>query len=203
VSANYTTWKLPSGRTIGYVRDGTYHIRRVIFGRRVRLSTGCATEDAALAEYAKFERAPTLYVSPLGRRAFAGVGTKGRAQRPSAANDAHRRRLNVKYRLTPEAYAALLAEQAGCCAICGRRAEESTGKVLSIDHDHETGRVRGLLCSHCNRGLGHFLDSEPLLRVAADYLLERRQGNGPGTLADPKGDGRSRENPEPPVITAA
>ena len=50
------------------------------------------------------------------------------------------------------------------CVICG--AEEK----LVVDHDHSTGQIRGMLCNHCNRGLGHFRDDPILLEFAAQYL---------------------------------
>lgn len=50
------------------------------------------------------------------------------------------------------------------CIICG---DESK---LVVDHDHQTGKIRGMLCNHCNRGLGHFRDSPQLLEFAAQYL---------------------------------
>ena len=62
---------------------------------------------------------------------------------------------------------ALLAEIKATtkqCVICG---DES---LLVVDHDHLTGKVRGLLCNHCNRGLGHFRDDPMLLEFAAQYL---------------------------------
>jgi hypothetical protein len=50
------------------------------------------------------------------------------------------------------------------CVICG--SEEK----LVVDHDHATGKIRGMLCNHCNRGLGHFKDSPMLLECASQYL---------------------------------
>lgn len=50
------------------------------------------------------------------------------------------------------------------CVICGNE-----GKLV-VDHDHKTGQVRGMLCNHCNRGLGHFRDDPTLLEFAAQYL---------------------------------
>lgn len=77
------------------------------------------------------------------------------------------------YGLTPEQYAAMFAEQDGRCAIC-LEPETMTyrGKVkaLSIDHDHESGQVRGLLCAACNFAIGKLRDNPALLRAAADYL---------------------------------
>lgn len=77
------------------------------------------------------------------------------------------------YGITVDDYNALLEEQGEVCAIC-RRPEHvvSRGKLkpLSVDHDHATGRVRGILCHECNVGLGKFGDVPELLRVAADYL---------------------------------
>lgn len=167
---SWIPWKIRGGRSIGYIREGTYHIRRTVLGREVRFSTGMVTEEAALAEYRKFEMSPAAYVSPLGLRPFQGIGTRGARQRPTAAADAKRRTLARSYRLTQERFDEMVAAQGGCCAICRRRAEDCTGKVLVVDHCHDKGVVRGLLCGHCNRGLGHFLDSADLLLAAAAYL---------------------------------
>jgi esterase/lipase superfamily enzyme len=50
------------------------------------------------------------------------------------------------------------------CVICGDETK------LVVDHDHVTGKIRGMLCNHCNRGLGHFRDDPTLLEFAAQYL---------------------------------
>jgi hypothetical protein len=71
-------------------------------------------------------------------------------------------------------YAKLLIEQNNSCAICGVSATELK-RELSVDHNHETGKIRGLLCHHCNIGLGNFKDSTTLLSVAIEYL-ERTDG---------------------------
>lgn len=74
--------------------------------------------------------------------------------------------------ITHEQYDALYAEQGGRCAICNGL---PGGKGdLHIDHDHETGRFRGLLCHSCNVSLGHFKDDVVLLLKAADYLMGTR-----------------------------
>lgn len=57
-----------------------------------------------------------------------------------------------------------LKETTKQCVICG--SEER----LVVDHDHKTGKIRGMLCNHCNRGLGHFRDDPTLLEFAAQYL---------------------------------
>jgi hypothetical protein len=75
--------------------------------------------------------------------------------------------------ITPEEYAAMVVAQDGRCAIC-REEETATarGRVrsLAVDHDHETGAVRGLLCSRCNTALGLFRDNPALLLEAIAYL---------------------------------
>jgi len=74
-----------------------------------------------------------------------------------------------KYGLTEESYNALVSKQNNCCAICGTN-PMAIGEELSIDHCHETGKVRGLLCRPCNLGIGNLKDSLELVLKAANYL---------------------------------
>lgn len=87
------------------------------------------------------------------------------AKAREAARFAHKLRA---YGMSREAYERLEGEQWGRCAICGEL--PSTTHGLCVDHDHEMGKVRGLLCNNCNAGLGYFGDSADVLRAAAAYL---------------------------------
>lgn len=79
----------------------------------------------------------------------------------------YRRYTLSQYGLTEDGYAQMHALQEGACAIC-REAQE----VLCVDHDHTTSKVRGLLCSRCNQGLGLFRDNRDFLAQAITYLGE-------------------------------
>lgn len=73
----------------------------------------------------------------------------------------HIRHLKAKYKLTEDEYLRLLDEQGGVCAICGKPETVRRGAAeprLSVDHDHKTGRARGLLCQSCNVICGMFHD---------------------------------------------
>ncbi len=73
------------------------------------------------------------------------------------------------YRIRLSEYEALYKAQGGNCACCG--IHESTFKRnLHVDHDHETGIVRGLLCTQCNPGIGYFKHSIERLEMAIGYL---------------------------------
>jgi len=94
---------------------------------------------------------------------------ENRRANPAATSAVVRRaKLKRVYGLTVEQYDALLASQDGRCAICKRMSPD--GRRLHVDHDHQTRRVRGLLCHDCNRGLGIFKDSADLLAAALDYI---------------------------------
>lgn len=73
-----------------------------------------------------------------------------------------------QYGITPDQFNDMLKKQGGVCAICRQPCPRNPR--LSVDHCHQTGRVRGLLCSHCNVGLGHFRHDHNRLRSAITYL---------------------------------
>lgn len=75
--------------------------------------------------------------------------------------------LKTKYGITPNEYNSLLENQNHVCAICKTN---GNGKRLAVDHDHKTGRVRGLLCNRCNISLGAFNDDKELLLKSILYL---------------------------------
>lgn len=76
------------------------------------------------------------------------------------------------YGLELNDYYALVTKQNGLCAICGEKPKQITGKSrrLHIDHDHATGKIRGLLCHKCNNGLGCMDDNIQKLESAIKYL---------------------------------
>ena len=85
---------------------------------------------------------------------------------------AKHRSIRKLYGLDPIEYERILAAQDNCCAICQKPC--ATRKKLSVDHDHATGEVRGLVCLLCNMGLGKFRDGAELLRRAVAYLESPR-----------------------------
>lgn len=92
------------------------------------------------------------------------------------------RHYNMKryYGIGEDEFQAILDDQGGVCAICGKlnlveRSNTGDVKHLAVDHDHADGVVRGLLCQNCNLGIGSFFDQPLLLRKAAEYLEAHAQ----------------------------
>ena len=77
--------------------------------------------------------------------------------------------LKFRYNITLIEYDEIFEEQNGVCAICGR-VESIMGRRLAVDHDHKTGKVRGLLCYRCNTRLGILEENSNLLLVMLNYL---------------------------------
>ena len=77
------------------------------------------------------------------------------------------------YGLTEDDYNRIYDEQKGCCVLCGKHQSELK-LTLCIDHDHETGRIRGLLCSNCNMALGLLKDDVEIMQKAIEYIMSEK-----------------------------
>lgn len=91
-------------------------------------------------------------------------------------NVSFRSHLKQKYNLSLEQYDALVREQEGRCKLCNQPTPH-----LWVDHDHQTGKIRALLCPSCNSGLGFFREHPELLQRAVKYL----QSDSPDLEATP------------------
>jgi hypothetical protein len=112
----------------------------------------CCDRTRAVSFFPTHGGKPAAYCKPCGREMN------------------HKANIKRKYGLTPEQYDLIYVTQGGKCAIC----QIATGKTkkLAVDHDHKTGKVRGLLCSTCNRMiLGTLRDDITALQRAIDYLI--------------------------------
>lgn len=74
--------------------------------------------------------------------------------------------------MSVEDYEKMLEQQNYKCAICGQH--ETQKRVLSVDHCHKTGKVRGALCAACNRGIGSLKESKEVLEAAINYLQHHK-----------------------------
>ena len=103
--------------------------------------------------------------------------------------------LKRRYGLTADEADTMLEEQGGLCAIC------RTAPAAHVDHDHETGAVRALLCFNCNGGLGQFRDDPGLLHLAAFYLEHHGERQALQVLVDAASNGPDGANRRgnPPV----
>lgn len=99
------------------------------------------------------------------------------AVRKKAAQDLFNERnpdyqVTYRYGLAPGQYDEMVRAQDDRCAIC--RTPDAGGRRWHVDHDHGTGKVRGLLCSSCNLGIGKMQDNPARLRAAAAYIEQHR-----------------------------
>ena len=101
-----------------------------------------------------------------------------RARMQHQANPERIRQVKLaKYSLTLESWDALYQKQGGVCAICGNPeididSRTKAARRLSVDHNHVTGKVRGLLCNNCNKGIGNLQEDIEILLRAITYIKE-------------------------------
>ena len=103
------------------------------------------------------------------KRVATGVAMRSKCK---PCNEAIKYKSFIKrtYGITFDDYEKMFDAQGGCCKICKSRISSSRTTRLFVDHCHDTGNVRGLLCSSCNHGLGLFKDRQTLLKRAITYL---------------------------------
>ena len=106
-------------------------------------------------------------------RASGGIAMRSKC-RPCNEFRSYKAHIKRNYGISYEEYEAIRSKQGGKCAICGNESNNNsrTYDRLFVDHCHETGKVRGLLCSSCNHALGLMKDDTKLLKLAIDYLNE-------------------------------
>ena len=128
------------------------------------------TKDISLFRtYRKRDR-PSVYTIALCKPCDNKRAQKVRDKNPDKEKVRRRRKkIREKYGLSWETYQKMILEQNNLCKICGK---EEQSQVLSVDHCHGTGKIRGLLCNGCNIGLGGFRDSVTSLEQAIKYLKE-------------------------------
>lgn len=147
-------------------------------GRRSKCKT-CRNKSNHLNYLARrpeaIKKAKAWYAIPENKASHDQYRRKWRKTpkgRTSYSRSRLKSRLKIHYGLTVEAFNQMLLEQSGVCKIC--RVAPTKYSPLHVDHDHATGRVRGLLCFRCNGGLGSYKDDENLLLSAVNYLREHR-----------------------------
>lgn len=122
------------------------------------------SRSARLCDSHYYQQRVGKELSPLRPKAPNGTGRKDHKRRAADYN----RKYN--YSLTTEEYLTRLVLQDSKCAVCQ---DDLQSIRICIDHDHKTQQVRGLLCLHCNLGLGQFRDNKDFLLRGAEYLKEK------------------------------
>ena len=179
--------------------------------------------NAILEERKKKDNARSLAYYRANRERLRGEQNKWKRENPDRLKE-HRRTAKNKYHhlskeqrkewglksnygITYEQFDAMLESQNGLCRICGIEMVVWEGKgrpdCACVDHCHETGVIRGLLCGSCNRAIGLFNDDPELLIKASQYLSSTPQPPqppaGPADAASPAPEGGGEVPPPEPI----
>ena len=139
--------------------------------QRVRMKAWRSSNKDRIAEYQKEWRTRNATQVAEYQKAY----QEGYKSREDVQFKTWMRNLHRNYSMTPECFNKLWQEQSGKCLICGigLMPKGRSSASACVDHNHETGAVRGLLCRGCNHGIGCLKDSPDVLRKALQYLEER------------------------------
>ena len=110
------------------------------------------------------------YNTNSGLRESERTHARNRARSTEAIN----KRLLNEYGITLDEWKTMRSKQNGKCAICSAVLSEKPSRGTHVDHSHETGIVRGILCAQCNHGIGHFKNNPDFCINAAKYLLDKK-----------------------------
>ena len=124
----------------------------------------CNTEKE-LTEFNKHKRSKDGY-QYYCKKCDREIVNQWKKENPNAIKN---HKLKHKFGISIEQYNEMYTIQNGCCAICNEH-QDSFSKALAVDHCHTTGKIRGLLCSKCNVGIGHFNDDVSKVLNAVAYL---------------------------------
>jgi hypothetical protein len=163
-------------------RHREYNARPEVKEKRRLYAQEYKTTEAAKAYRREYEQRPEVRERKNAQaRAVAateeGKKRKQEYRRREYGKPEYQRRIKAyrfrkQYGITLEDYERMLDEQGGVCAICGLA---SPDKPLCVDHNHQSGAVRGLLCNPCNTILGRWRDSPEVAERAKQYLLKHSQ----------------------------
>lgn len=153
-------------------RLAMFYMNGVWPDRRVRFVNGDKTD-------CRFENL-TLFNGLAGEfdhRTRDGRNAYARQYRKMMPHVFKNQELRKEFGISLDDYQRMLSDQGGQCGICGSTSggtRHGKNKAFAVDHCHETGKVRGLLCEACNQGIGKMKDDPVLLRKAADYIESHR-----------------------------
>jgi len=165
----YSGWNIPATQIAWILSYGEWPIGRITFKDNDTLNLRVDNLEMQNGVDGKFD-----YKDSGERKAYSKAHHE---QHPLVWKNTY---LQKQHGISLAEYGNMLVAQLGKCAICeGSETHMRDGKVkaLAVDHDHKTGKIRALLCSECNIGLGKFKDDQQVLLSAVEYL-KRHSDNG-------------------------
>jgi hypothetical protein len=154
--------EIPAARLAWFYMTGEWPRTRVQFVDRDKSNLSFSNLTLSLGTHGEFD-----FKTREGRVEYQ------RARRRANPELEKARSLRESFGLSLEQYQEMHDRQGGKCAICGNPETQMRGgkvRALAVDHNHSTGRIRELLCSDCNTGIGKLKDDPKVLRQAAEYL---------------------------------